>query len=83
KSQLIFFRRNNFWQDYYLEIDPFKKIIRLKYNVLLEPLTNKVHFQEENFGICAKGLKKLWHFQPLLQKYYVNPKQQKQYLQMQ
>ena len=83
KSQLIFFRRNNFWREYYLEIDPFKKIIRLKYNVLLEPLTNKVHFQEEKFDISAKGLKKLWHFQPSLHKYHVNPKQQRRYLQMQ
>ena len=83
KSQLIFFRRNNFWREYYLEIDPFKKIIRLKYNVLLEPLTNKVHFQEEKFAISAKGLKKLWHFQPSLHKYHVNPKQQRRYLQMQ
>ena len=83
KSQLIFFRRNNFWREYYLEIDPFKKIIRLKYNVLLEPLTNKVHFQEEKFDISAKGLKKLWHFQPSLHKYHVNPKQQMRYLQMQ
>lgn len=83
KSQLIFFRRNSFWREYYLEIDPFKKIIRLKYNVLLEPLTNKVHFQEEKFDISAKGLKKLWHFQPSLHKYHVNPKQQRRYLQMQ
>ena len=83
KSQLIFFRRNNFWREYYLEIDPFKKIIRLKYNVLLEPLTNKIHFQEEKFDISAKGLKKLWHFQPSLHKYHVNPKQQRRYLQMQ
>ena len=83
KSQLIFFRRNNFWREYYLEIDPFKKIMRLKYNVLLEPLTNKVHFQEEKFDISAKGLKKLWHFQPSLHKYHVNPKQQRRYLQMQ
>ena len=83
KSQLIFFRRNYFWQDYYLEIDPFKKIIRLKYNVLLEPLTNKLHFQEEKFDINAIGLKQLWHFHPLLQKYHVNSTQQKQYLQMQ
>ena len=83
KSQLIFFRRNNFWREYYLEIDPFKKIIRLKYNVLLEPLTNKVHFQEEKFDISAQGLKKLWHFQPSLHKYHVNPKQQRRYLQVQ
>lgn len=50
---------------------------------MLEPLTNKLHFQEEKFDINAIGLKRLWHFHPLLQKYHVNSTQQKQYLQMQ
>ena len=83
KSQLIFFRRNKPWHDYYLEINPDKLVISLKYNVLLEPLTNKIHWQKQNFTINAEGLKKLWHFKPALRKYYVDSAKQKQYLKMQ
>lgn len=83
KSQLIFFRRNELWRDYYLEIHLDELKISLKYNVLLEPLTNKIHYQKKNFTISAKGLKKLWHFLPKLQKYYIDPETQRQYLQVQ
>ncbi|MEB3365144.1 hypothetical protein SDC49_21215 [Lactobacillus sp. R2/2] len=55
----------------------------MKYNVLLEPLTNKIHWQKQNFTINAEGLKKLWHFKPALRKYYVDSAKQKQYLKMQ
>lgn len=83
KSQLIFFRKNKLWHDYYLEINPYKNLITLKYNVLLEPLTDKVHYQKMNFSLDAAGLKDLWYFHPVLKRYYVNPVNQKDYLQIQ
>lgn len=81
KSQLIFFRKNKQWHDYYFEIDPYQKILRLKFNVLLEPITDKYHYQVENFSLDNTGLKKLWLFRPQLKKYYVNPTEQRNYLQ--
>lgn len=83
KSQLIFFRKNKLWHDYYLEILPKQKILRLKYNVQLEPITSKVHYQIENFVISSYGLAKLWHFKPVLKQYCVDPRTQKNYLQLQ
>lgn len=83
KSQFIFFRKNKTWHDYYLEINPTKLIITLKYNVLLEPLTNKIHWQKQNFTINASGLKKLWHFKPVIQEYHIDSAEQKEYLKMQ
>lgn len=83
KSQLIFFRNNQAWQDYYLEINPQQKILRLKYNVLLEPVTNKLHYQIQVFNLNPVGLRNLWHFQPNLQKYQINAQKQKEYLQLQ
>lgn len=83
KSQLIFFRKNELWHDYYFEIDPYQKVLRLKFNVLLEPITDRFHYQVKTFGLNKTGLKKLWLFQPKLKKYYANPIDQRNYLQMQ
>lgn len=83
KSQLIFFRQNKQWHDYYLEIDPFQKIINLKFNVLLEPITNQAHYQVKTFALNGTGIAELWHFLPKFKKYQINPTLQKNYLQMQ
>lgn len=83
KTQLIFFRRNQLWREYYLEIDPIKQILRLKYNILLEPLTNKVHYQQINFSLDEVGIQNFWKFKPILHHYHINPVKQKQYLQLQ
>ncbi|BDR60216.1 competence protein [Lactobacillus xylocopicola] len=80
KTQLIYFRTNQLWQDYYLEIAPFQRCIRLKYNVMLEPLTNRLHYQLATFSLSGQGLTKLWQFKPKLKGYSVNPLAQKQYL---
>ncbi|WP_348636164.1 competence protein CoiA family protein [Lactobacillus sp. ESL0703] len=80
KSQLLFFRENKLWRDYYLEIDPAKQQLILKYNVLLEPITTRVHYQKMTFAINAQGLRQLWHFQPQIQKYQINPIGQREYL---
>lgn len=83
KSQLIFFRRNKLWHDYYFEIDPFRQVLRLKFNVLLEPLTEQVHYQVGHFSLNGRGLQELWQFHPHLKNYDVNPRMQKRYLQTQ
>ncbi|WEV71349.1 competence protein CoiA family protein [Lactobacillus sp. ESL0785] len=82
-SQLIFFRKNQVWRTYYFEIDPYHRQLRLKYNVLLEPLTNKLHYQIEYFSLDATGLRALWQFQPALKQYEVQPAKQKHYLELQ
>jgi competence protein CoiA len=83
KSQLIFFRRNKSWHDYYLEIDPYQQFLSLKYNILLEPITEKLCYQTSVFDLNANGLKQLWHFRPLLRNYLIDPISQKSYLQLQ
>lgn len=83
KSQLIFFRENKLWHNYYFEINPYQKIIRLKFNVQCEPLTDRIQYQSANFALSETGLRKLWHFRPQLIKYNINPHTQKSYLQTQ
>lgn len=83
KSQLIFFRKNKLWHNYYLEIDPYQKRLRLKFNVLLEPLTEQVHYQVANFALNGTGLQKLWRFHPQLKNYNIDPSKQQRYLQIQ
>ncbi|MDF7683681.1 competence protein CoiA family protein [Lactobacillus sp. ESL0679] len=80
KSQLIFFRKNQLWRDYYLEVNPKRKKLILKYNVLLEPVTSRVHYQMMTFALNAQGLQRLWHFRPQLKTYQVNSAEQRQYL---
>ncbi|MDF7638547.1 competence protein CoiA family protein [Lactobacillus sp. ESL0791] len=83
KTQIIFFRRNHLWHDYYLEIDPQNNFLRLKYNILLAPITNEVYFQQEKFILDEIGLQRFWHFCPVLKNYAVNSLEQKKYLQLQ
>lgn len=83
KSQLIFFRENKLWHNYYFEINPYQKILRLKFNVQREPLTNRIQYQSMNFALSKSGLWQLWHFQPQLITYHVDPHAQKRYLQTQ
>lgn len=83
KTQLIFFRENKLWGDYYLEIDPAQALLRLKYHVLLEPITSRVHYQSANFKLNSQGLATLWHFHPHFKIYQVNPLVQKDFLQVQ
>ncbi|WEV37512.1 competence protein CoiA family protein [Lactobacillus sp. ESL0677] len=80
KSQQIFFRKNQLWRDYYLEINPKRRQLILKYNVLLEPVTSRVHYQMTTFTLNAQGLQLLWHFRPRLKTYQVNPAEQRRYL---
>ncbi|WEV40409.1 competence protein CoiA family protein [Lactobacillus sp. ESL0684] len=83
KSQLIYFRKNQLWHDYYLEVDPSQEILRLKYNILLEPLVNELHYQTQEFRLTAQGLQALWQFSPELKHYKVDQVRQKNYLQNQ
>ncbi|WEV51723.1 competence protein CoiA family protein [Lactobacillus sp. ESL0731] len=80
KSQLIFFRKNQLWHDYYLEINPKRRQLILKYNVLLEPVTSRVHYQMMTFALSAQGLRHLWYFRPQLKAYQVNSAAQRRYL---
>lgn len=83
KSQLIFFRENKLWHNYYFEINPYQKFLRLKFNVQREPLTDRLQYQVKYFALNGAGLSKLWQFQPHFKNFYVNPHVQKSYLQTQ
>lgn len=83
KTQLIFFRENELWNNYYLEVNPYQRSLRLKYNVKLEPLTDMLHFQTASFSLDSIGLEKLWYFKPRLKKYQIDSSVQKNYLKMQ
>lgn len=83
KTQLMFFKRNQLWQTYYLEIDPTSHILRLKYNVVQEPITQVIYYQTKEFSLDEFGLQEFWHYQPDLKSYQLNPLSQKAYLNQQ
>lgn len=80
KTQLIFFRRNKKWGNYYLEVDPNQQILRLKYHILQAPISNNLVYQTQVFSLDEIGIKKFWHFKPKFYNYYLNVENQKQYL---
>lgn len=79
KTQLIFFRHNKLWENYYLEVIPKRQLLRLKYNVLQEPITNKLIYQTAIFKLDEEGIKYFWQFKPLLKNYSLNEEEQKKY----
>ncbi|MBD5430329.1 competence protein CoiA family protein [Lactobacillus sp.] len=62
KSQRIFLRYSKIWDWYYLEIDPFKEEIYLKYQIRLEPLRDNVMYRKKTFSLSENGLKELFSF---------------------
>lgn len=83
KTQLIFFRENQNWGSYYLEVKPQANAFCLKYNIWQEPLTRRLQYQQASFKLDEKGLTDFWYFKPQLQTYYLNAEEQKNYLQKQ
>lgn len=83
QRQLIFFRKNKIWGNYYLEINPSKNCFYLKYNVLQEPLTNKIVYQSELFLLDELGIKSFWQYKPVKKSYPLNITAQKLYLRRQ
>ncbi len=83
KAQLIFMRENQLWQSYYLEIDPMNQLLRLKYNIVQEPITRVVYYQTQEFLLDEIGIKEFWRYQPNLKNYQLNPTGQKEYLRQQ
>lgn len=82
-TQLIFFRENQIWGKYYLEVDQAHSLLRLKYNIWQEPVTRVLHYQTAIFALDEIGLKKLWLFRPQLGTYMLNFNKQKRYLEKQ
>lgn len=80
KTQLIFFRENEAWGSYYLEVDPKHNYLRLKYNVRQEAVSNKLCYQTANFKLDEIGIRKFWYFRPKKKEYHLNSDRQKQYL---
>nr|WP_240409220.1 competence protein CoiA family protein [Lactobacillus crispatus] len=64
RTQLIFFRQNKAWGNYYLEINPQRNRFCLKYNVLEEPVANKLVYQSKSFVLDELGIKEFWSFKP-------------------
>ena len=82
-TQLIFMRENQSWRQYFLEIDPTQDQFRLKFNILQEPVTRKLHYQIASFDLDDLGIQKFWNFKPNFNVYHVNPNLQREYLQTQ
>ncbi len=83
KKQLIFFRESQRWGCYYLEVDPQKNQLCLKYNIWQEPVTRKLRYQQARFSLDEFGVKKFWHFKPVFKKFTVNSQKQEEYLRQQ
>lgn len=66
KSQKIFLRKSKYWNWYYLEINPFKERIILKYQLHLAPVSNKIFYSQKTFPLNELGIKKLFSFKPSL-----------------
>ena len=82
QTQLIYFRENPHWQSYYLEVDPVRGLLRLKYQVLQEPLTQNLVYRQQDFTLDAKGIASLWHYRPpKLPDFQADCRRQRQYLQ--
>lgn len=62
KSQKIFLRYSQTWDWYYLEVDPFKERIYLKYQIRLEPLIDNVIFHKKSFPLNENGVRDLLMF---------------------
>lgn len=82
-TQLIFFRRNKRWGNYYLEVNPAKNCFCLKFNVLQEAVTKKLRYQTKYFVLDEIGIRQFWNFRPNLKKYVGNPVNQRKYVQRQ
>lgn len=79
-TQLIFFRKNKKWGNYYLEVNPKRNYFCLKYNVLQEPLTKKLVYQTKYFALDEVDLRTFWNFRPLKRKYVLQKASQREYL---
>ena len=83
RTQLIFFRQNKAWGNYYLEINPQRNRFCLKYNVLEEPVANKLVYQSKSFVLDELGIKDFWRFKPFKKEYSLNIATQRKYLRQQ
>ncbi|RVU69903.1 MULTISPECIES: competence protein CoiA [Lactobacillus] len=83
QTQLIFFRENSLWQQYYVEVEPARHLLRLKYNIKQEPLTRRLRYQTAFFSLDEIGMKRFWQFKPKIKKYDLNPQMQQRYLEKQ
>lgn len=79
-TQLIFFRQNKKWGVYYLEVDPGRQILRMKYNIMQEPITRNLKYQTATFSLDEVGIAKFWHFRATKKRFFVNKESQKKYL---
>lgn len=82
-TQLIFFRKNEQWGNYYLEVNPSKNYFCLKYNVLQEPVTRKIVYQTKYFALDEVDMKAFWRFRPVKKQYKINSLEQRKYLRRQ
>lgn len=82
-TQLLFFRENENWGNYYLEINPKKEILCLKYHVVQEPVTNILHYQRICFKLDDIGIKNFWNFKPKQTTYELKINDQVHYLKKQ
>ena len=65
RSKEIFLRYSSQWQWYYLEINPFKCVITLKYNILKAALSSEIVYEIKYFSLDEKGIADLFTFRPV------------------
>ncbi|MFR4967531.1 competence protein CoiA [Lactobacillus kalixensis] len=80
ETQLIFFRENKNWGTYYLEVNPQKQVLQLKYNIWQEPMTRNLVYQTKIFSLDECGINEFWHFKAKKKIFQLNKNDQKQYL---
>ena len=80
QTQLIFFRKNRNWGNYYLEVNPWQNRFCLKHNVLQAPVTKQIFYQVKYFSLDELGISTFWSFKPRLKQYNLDSNAQKAYL---
>lgn len=80
QSQLIYFRHNEVWGDYYLECDSQKQRLYLRHHVLEEPIRNRLVWKSASFSIDEQGLAEFWEYKAPAKTYSLDARQQKAYL---
>lgn len=60
----MFLRYSTKWHWYYLEINPFKCVITLKYNILKAAISSEVKYNIKTFSLDERGMAALFTFIP-------------------
>lgn len=83
KTQMIYLRRNKWWDDYYLEIDVLRHQLRLLYHLRQAAWSRTLYREAAHFALDEQGLAALWTFRPVLHPYHLSALKEQRFLQQQ